>query len=57
MNAWVVMTGKLDKGTVTQAQAIAVRHNNGSTEIKETSKDILWKYNLSPLYTHYRVIL
>ena len=53
---WIKLSGKLDKESVTKAKAVAVRHNNGSTEIKETSKDMLWQYNLSSLYTHYRLL-
>ena len=55
-STWAPLKGKLDKESVTRATAVAVRHNNGSTEIKEISKDMLWQYNLSSLYTHYRML-
>lgn len=56
ISSWTPLKGKLDKEAVTRATAVAVRHNNGSTEIKEVNKDMLWQYNLSSLYTHYRIL-
>jgi hypothetical protein len=56
ISSWAPLKGKLDKESVRRATAVAVRHNNGSTEIKEISKDMLWQYNLSSLYTHYRIL-
>jgi len=56
MSTWQPLTGKLDKQVVTSAKAIAVRHNNGNTAIKETTKDTLWQYDLSIIIKEYKVL-
>jgi hypothetical protein len=53
---WTKLTGKLDQETVQKSSAVAVKYFNGKTDIKETTKDMLWKYDLSSVIMEYRIL-
>lgn len=53
---WIPLTGKLDKELVSRYKAVAVRYNNDKTDIKETTKDMLWQYDLSTIIKEVRFL-
>lgn len=53
---WTKLTGKLDKEVVQKSNGIAVKYFNGRTDIKETTKDMLWKYDLSSVIMEYKLL-
>lgn len=55
-NQWQELTGKLETELVDQAQAVAVRYNNGRTMIKTVTKTLLSDFDLSPVISHYQII-
>lgn len=55
-NQWQELTGKLETELVDQAQAVAVRYNNGRTMIKTVTKTLLSEFDLSTVISHYQII-
>lgn len=57
MSVWLELKGKLDKDVVEKAiHGIAVRKNNGLTELKLTTRRMLYQFDLSSVITHYRIL-
>lgn len=57
MSAWIELKGKLDKNVVEKAiHGIAVRKTNGLTELKLTTRRVLYQFDMSALITHYRIL-
>ena len=58
MNKWQPLTGKLDRETIAQHKAIAVRGYNGLTRLLEDSESIeyLVKHNMSSIYKEYKLL-
>lgn len=57
MSAWIELKGKLDKDVVEKAiHGIAVRKTNGLTELKLTTRRVLYQFDMSALITHYRIL-
>lgn len=57
MSVWIELKGKLDKDVVEQAiHGIAVRKTNGTTELKLTTRRVLYQFDMSTLITHYRIL-
>lgn len=57
MSVWLELKGKLDKDVVEKAiHGIAVRKTNGQTELKLTTRRVLYQVDMSTLITHYRIL-
>lgn len=57
MSVWLELKGKLDKDVVEKAiHGIAVRKTNGLTELKLTTRRMLYQFDMSTLITHYRIL-
>lgn len=57
MSVWLELKGKLDKDVVEKAiHGIAVRKTNGLTELKLTTRRVLYQFDMSTLITHYRIL-
>ncbi len=57
MSVWLELKGKLDKDVVEKAiHGIAVRKTNGQTELKLTTRRVLYQFDMSALITHYRIL-
>jgi hypothetical protein len=57
MSVWLELKGKLDKDIVENAiHGIAVRKNNGLIELKLTTRNMLYLFDMSSVITHYRIL-